>query len=59
MNRKCRRKSAHALKLDGRLALFWNMYTDESSTVHKEYLTICREHGLVRFQGGDEMAAKK
>ncbi|MFD1776776.1 hypothetical protein [Paenibacillus rhizophilus] len=59
MNRKCSRKSALALKPDGRLALFWNMYTDESSAVHKEYLTVCTEYGLVPFQDGAEMAAKK
>ncbi|MDT3425522.1 SAM-dependent methyltransferase [Paenibacillus forsythiae] len=48
-------KGAYALKADGRLALFWNMYKGQSNAVHKGYLSVCKENGLVPFQDGIEI----
>jgi SAM-dependent methyltransferase len=48
-------KSATALKADGQLALFWNMYLYDKDTVYVELMDFCKVNYLVPFQNHNEI----
>ncbi|MNM13154.1 Methyltransferase domain protein [compost metagenome] len=49
------KRSARVLKPEGALALFWNLYTEQSDSPVPEYMEICRLHGLIPFQNESEI----
>jgi SAM-dependent methyltransferase len=49
------KKCANTLKVDGHLALFWNMYFGEGAPLYQELVSLCNQYGLVYFQNRQEM----